>query len=81
MDVVKENIHHLKGSIQVASEKGNGTQFSIRIPLTLAAVRALLFTVGGQEYAIALNEINKITRLTPESFLGQQKDEIGRAHV
>ena len=76
MDVVKENIHHLKGSIQVASEKGNGTQFSIRIPLTLAAVRALLFTVGGQEYAIALNEINKITRLTPDNFIGQQKDAV-----
>ena len=76
MDVVKENIHHLKGSIQIASEKGNGTQFSIRIPLTLAAVRALLFTVGGQEYAIALNEIKKITRLTPENFLGQQKDAV-----
>jgi len=76
MDVVKENIHHLKGSIQIASEKGNGTQFSIRIPLTLAAVKALLFTVGGQEYAIALNEINKITRLTPENYLGKQKDTV-----
>lgn len=76
MDVVKENIHHLKGSIQVSSEKGNGTQFSIRIPLTLAAVRALLFTVGGQEYAIALNEISKITRLTPDNFLGQQADVV-----
>ena len=76
MDVVKENIHHLKGSIQVASEEGNGTQFSIRIPLTLAAVRALLFTVGGQEYAIALNEISKITRLTPDNFLGQQADVV-----
>jgi chemosensory pili system protein ChpA (sensor histidine kinase/response regulator) len=76
MDVVKENIHHLKGSIQVTSEKGNGTQFSIRIPLTLAAVKALLFTVEGHEYAIALNEINKITRLTPDNFLGQQTDAV-----
>jgi len=76
MDVVKENIHDLKGSIQVASEKGNGTQFSIRIPLTLAAVRALLFTAGGQEYTIALNEINKIIRLTPDNFLGPQTDAV-----
>lgn len=76
MDVVKENIHHLKGSIQVTSEKGNGTQFSIRIPLTLAAVRALLFKVGGQEYAIALNEISNITRLTPDNFIGQKKDAV-----
>jgi len=76
MDVVKENIHDLKGSIQVASEKGKGTQFSIRIPLTLAAVRALLFTAGGQEYAIALNEIVKIIRLTPDNFLGPQTDTV-----
>ncbi len=76
MDVVKENIQHLKGSIQVASEEGNGTQFSIRIPLTLAAIKALLFTVGGQEYAIALNEISKITRLTPDNFLAQQADAV-----
>jgi len=76
MDVVKENIHHLKGSIQVNSEKGNGTQFSIRIPLTLASVRALLFKVEGQEYAIALNEISKITRLTPDNFIGQQTDAV-----
>jgi chemotaxis protein histidine kinase CheA len=65
MDVVKENIQNIKGVIRVASEKGRGTMFTIRIPLTLAAVKALQFTVGGQTYAIALNEISEIIRIRP----------------
>ncbi len=76
MDVVKENIQDLKGVIRVASEKGKGTQFTIRIPLTLAVVRALLFTAGGQKFAIALNEISEIIRLNPEHVLGPHQDAV-----
>ncbi len=76
MDVVKENIQNLKGVIRVASEKGQGTKFTIRIPLTLAAVQALLFTVGGQTYAIALNEIGEIIRLDPQNILGPNQDAL-----
>ncbi len=74
MDVVKKNIQDLKGVITVASQKGQGAEFTIRIPLTLAAVRALLFTVGGHTYAIALSEITQILRLKTESILGPQRD-------
>ncbi len=74
MDVVKENILNLKGAIRVASEKGQGTRFTIRIPLTLAAVQALLFAVRGQTYAIALNEISEIIRLDLNSILGTNQD-------
>lgn len=63
MDVVKENIQNLKGSIKVSSSKGKGTRFTIRIPLTLAAVRALLFMVGGETFAMALNEVSEIIRI------------------
>jgi chemosensory pili system protein ChpA (sensor histidine kinase/response regulator) len=76
MDVVKENIQNLKGVIRVASEKGQGTKFTIRIPLTLAAVQALLFTVRGQTYAIALNEIGEIIRLDPKNILGPNQDAL-----
>jgi len=68
MDVVKENIHELKGLIRVAARQGKGTQFTIRIPMTLAAVRALLFTVSGQLFAVALNEIKEIIRVSPENI-------------
>ena len=76
MDVVKENIQNLKGVIRVASEKGQGTKFTIRIPLTLAAVQALLFTVRGQTYAIALNDISEIIRLDPKNILGPNQDAL-----
>ena len=76
MDVVKENIQGLKGVIQVRSEKGKGTEFTIRIPLTLAAVQALLFNVDGQTYAVSLNEISEIVRLDPENILGPNKDAL-----
>jgi chemosensory pili system protein ChpA (sensor histidine kinase/response regulator) len=76
MDVVKENIQNLKGAIRVTSEKKRGTKFTIRMPLTLAAVQALLFTVRGQTYAIALNEISEIIRLNPKNILGPNRDAI-----
>ena len=76
MDVVKENIQNLKGVIRVASKKGQGTTFTIRIPLTLAAMQALLFTVRGQTYALALNDINEIIRLNPENIIKPNQDAI-----
>ncbi len=76
MDVVKENIQNLKGVIQVRSETGKGTEFTIRIPLTLAAVQALLFNVCGQIYAVALNEISEIIRLDPGNILGPNNDAL-----
>jgi len=74
MDVVRENIQELKGSIRIKSWKDRGTLFTIRIPLTLAAVRALLFTVGRQIFAIALNEIKEIMRVDPDNFVSDVRD-------
>ena len=69
MDVVRENIRELKGVIHIASEKGRGTEFIIRIPLTLAAVRALLFSVKGRTLALPLNDISEIMRIKPENIV------------
>ena len=63
MDVVATNVRALRGDIQVESTPGQDTVFTLRIPLTLAAIQALLFTVGGTTYAIPLNEILQIIRL------------------
>jgi chemosensory pili system protein ChpA (sensor histidine kinase/response regulator) len=76
MDVVKKNIQDLKGVIRVASEKDQGTQFTIRIPLTLASMKALLFTAGTQTFAIALNDISEIVHLNQENILGPSNDAI-----
>ena len=53
MDVVKENIQDLKGVIRVASEEGQGTEFTIRIPLTLAAVPKMVNHAGSVEMEVS----------------------------
>ncbi len=76
MDVVRENIQDLHGAIRVRSWRGGGTRFTIRLPLTLAAVRALLFTVGDQTYAIPLSEVHEILRISPDAVSGQRGDVV-----
>ena len=76
MDIVRENIRNLRGDIQVHSVKDKGAEFTIRIPLTLAAIRALLFTSGGQKFAVALNEITEIVRGNPDTMEIQDENVI-----
>jgi two-component system chemotaxis sensor kinase CheA len=52
MDVVKDVVEELKGSIQVESEVGKGTNFLIRLPLTLSIIDAMMVEVGNEIYAL-----------------------------
>ncbi len=52
MDVVRSNIEQIGGTINVKSAFGRGTSFTIKIPLTLAIVSALIVEAGGNRYAI-----------------------------
>ena len=63
MDVVRENVKELQGSITVETQRGGGTTFILRVPLTLGVVRALLVKIGEVTYGIALNDIKDIHRL------------------
>ncbi|MCL2340450.1 MAG: Hpt domain-containing protein [Proteobacteria bacterium] len=63
MDVVKENIKELQGTIAVETRPGAGTTFVLRVPFTLGVARALLVKVGRVTYGIALNDIKDIHRL------------------
>ena len=77
LDVVKENINELKGTVRVSnSQDGPGTQFYLRIPLSLAVLRALLFVVDGRTYAMALNEIREILRIHPENVVSQPQKAV-----
>ena len=62
MDVVKENVQELQGTVTVETAQGKGTTFVLRIPLTLGVVRALMFRIGKVTYGIALNDIKDIRR-------------------
>jgi two-component system, chemotaxis family, sensor kinase CheA len=62
MDAVKNSIEQLRGSVSVKSEIGVGTVFTLRMPLTLAIIRALLFSTNGQLFALPLMSVKEIVR-------------------
>lgn len=57
MDVVRRNIQSLRGSVEVSSQLGAGTMFSIRLPLTLAIIDGFLVGVGHAAYVIPLDMV------------------------
>jgi two-component system, chemotaxis family, sensor kinase CheA len=59
---VRSVIEHLRGSVSVTSEIGKGTSFVLRMPLTLAIIRALLFSASGQLFALPLLAVTEIAR-------------------
>jgi len=63
LDVVKKNIHDLKGGIVVISEVGRGTTFRIVLPITLAIVQALIVRAAGQLFAIPLTSVAETLRI------------------
>ena len=62
LDVVRSVMQRLKGSVEVASQPGQGTTFRLKLPLTLAIIKALLFRVEQRLYAIPLNAVAQIAR-------------------
>jgi two-component system chemotaxis sensor kinase CheA len=63
MDVVKKNITRLKGIFDVDSVTGQGTRFTIKLPLTLAIIQALLVRVVEELYAIPLDSVIESQRV------------------
>ena len=70
MDVVAAEVKQLGGTLELDSERGRGTRFVIRLPLTLAISQALLVSVGGEQFAIPLSSINGIGRIPVSDLPG-----------
>jgi two-component system chemotaxis sensor kinase CheA len=70
MDVVQSVLHRLKGTVHIETHPGQGTTFRLKLPLTLAIIKALLFKVEQRLYAIPLNSVVEIAR-TRESEVHQ----------
>lgn len=66
MDVVRNNIRSLGGSVEVSSQKGQGTRFTVRLPLTLAILDGLSVQVGAHTYILPLVSIVESVRIRPE---------------
>ena len=79
MDVVKTNIETIGGVVDIATELGRGTTFTIKIPLTLAIVSALIVKAGEQRYAVPQIAVLELVRVDPK---GENKstNSIERIH-
>lgn len=63
MDVVKTNIEKIGGTVDIQSQRGQGTTLKMKIPLTLAIIPALIVTTGGDRYAIPQVSLLELVRL------------------
>ena len=76
LDVVKTKIQSLGGAVEVRTQKGKGTRFIIRLPLTLAIIQALLVEIGKEKYAIQLASVQQILNISEGDIKSAQKKEM-----
>jgi two-component system chemotaxis sensor kinase CheA len=65
LDVVKRQIEKLNGTVTVSSQRGKGTRFVIKLPLTLAIIQGLLVRVGKEVYSIPITSVIESHRIKP----------------
>ncbi len=65
MDVVYSEIKQLGGNVSINSRWGEGTEFLVRLPFTVSVNRALMIEIGSDHYAVPLNTIEGIVRVSP----------------
>ncbi len=68
MDVVNSEIKQIGGHLEIASEAGKGTLFTIRIPFSLAVMQAIGASIGERPYMIPLNNVAGVTRVAPADY-------------
>jgi two-component system, chemotaxis family, sensor kinase CheA len=77
MDVVRRQIMGLRGRIEIQSVRGQGSQFLLRLPLTLAIVDGLIVGVGAERYIMPINCVREMLRPSPEMIFTME----GRAEM
>ena len=76
MDVVKTNIEKMNGQAYIDSEEGKWTKLVVKLPLTLAIMRALIVEVGEELFAIPLNTVTELVKLGEGLIKTVDKSEV-----
>lgn len=69
MDVVRSEIRQLGGSVSVESERGKGSRFTMRVPLTVAVSDTLVVRAADRQYAVPLVQIERVVQANPRDLL------------
>lgn len=80
MDVVRQSVESLHGSIDVASESGSGTSVTLRLPLTLAIIDGLLVRVGEAYFVVPLANTLECVELTRKDIEKANGKHIANVH-
>lgn len=75
VEVALSRVRALGGSLEAQSEAGRGTTFTLRVPLTLAIVRALLTEAGGERYAVPLAYVAETVEFNPDAVTALRQRE------
>jgi two-component system, chemotaxis family, sensor kinase CheA len=68
MDIVRANLEKINGTVDVETRPGQGTTFTIRLPLTLAIVQSLLVRVAGGIYALPIHAVTETLRIEADQI-------------
>jgi len=74
MNIVKEGLARYQGTVSVASELQKGTTFTLRLPMALSAMRALLVNAGREVYAFPLNLVKQIVEISHQELETAKKE-------
>jgi two-component system chemotaxis sensor kinase CheA len=76
MDVVKATIESLRGGVVIESVVGQGSTFTLKLPLSLAVVAVLLIEVGGERYALPVSYVEQILEVPADDIQRSQGQEL-----
>ncbi len=80
MDVVNNEIKQLGGLLNISTESGKGTKFSINMPLSLSVTRALMINISEETYAIPLLGVETVERVSREEIARMQSEKDATYH-
>lgn len=72
LDAVKAQIEKAKGDIRTYTEKGKGTTFSIRVPISLSVIQSMLVDVSGHVYSIPLMQVEETLNVNGQDLLSEE---------